>query len=84
MFIDINENFNFMKVIYEGYIGDKCIYRQELQAPPELLQITFQQDMLNLPKSQLTKIKMIRYDQIWDNFEKKHKVLENFIEVSKK
>lgn len=84
MFIDINENFNFMKVIYEGYIEDKCIYRQELQAPPELLQITFQQDMLNLPKSQLTKIKMIRYDQIWDNFEKKYKVLENFIEVSKK
>ena len=71
------------EVIFEVYIEDKLTNRQQMQAPKEMLIANFLQTAKQIQNEQRPiKIKMIRPETIWDNFEQKQKVLNNEIELS--
>lgn len=70
-------------VIFEVYIEDKLSNRQQVQAPKEMLIANFLQTAKQMKNDQRPiKFKMIRREIIWDEFEKKQKVLSNEIELS--
>ena len=71
------------EVIFEVYIEDKLTNRQQMQAPKEMLIANFLQTAKQIQNDKRPiKIKMIRPEVIWDNFEQKQKVLNNEIELS--
>lgn len=75
--------FDIYKVLFEVYIEDKLVNKQTMQAPKEMLMISFIQTVNQIGEDQRPmKIKMIRPEVIWDNFENKEKVLNNEIEFS--
>ena len=77
-------NFGFseqMEVLLEQYIGNACVSRQQLSAPPEILQAQFIQLVQQVAsQSQPMKIRMVRWEDVWDKFESKWKKLELDIE----
>lgn len=70
-------------VIFEVYIEDKLTNRQQMQAPKEVLITNFLQMAKQIQNDKRPiKIKMIKQETIWDEFEKQQKVLNNEIELS--
>lgn len=70
-------------VIFEVYIEDKLTNRQQMQAPKEIIITNFVQTAKQIKNdTRPMKIKMIRPEIIWDNFEQKQKVLNNEVEIS--
>lgn len=73
-------NFGFsepMEVLFEQYIGNACVSRQKLSAPPEFLQaqfISLIQQVAN--QSQPMKIRMVRWEDIWSQIDQEWKRLE--------
>lgn len=78
--------FNFglsepMEVLLEQYIGNACVSRQKLSAPPEFLQaqfISLIQQVAN--QSQPMKIRMVRWEDVWSQIDNEWKKLELSIE----
>lgn len=71
------------EVVFEVYIEDKLTNSQQMQAPKEILIANFLQTAKQIQNDKRPiKIKMIRPEVIWDNFEQKQKVLNNEIELS--
>ncbi len=71
------------EVIFEVYIEDKLTNRQQMQAPKEMLMANFLQTAKQIQNDKRPiKIKMIRQETIWDEFEQIQKVLNNEIELS--
>ena len=74
--------FNFglsepMEVLLEQYIGNTCVSRQQLSAPLEILQAQFMQLVQQVAsQSQPMKIRVVRYEDIWDEFDNEWKKLE--------
>lgn len=84
MFIDFGFGETY-RVIIETYIGNQCIQRQSLNAPEQVLKIQFMGLMQQIAQENRPMcVKMIVYDVIWDEFEKKQKVLENYVEFKNK
>ena len=74
---------DIQEVIFEVYIEDKLTNRQQMSAPKEMLIANFIQTAKQIKADQRPiKIKMIRPEVIWDEFEQKQKVLNNEIELS--
>ena len=74
---------DMQEVIFEVYIEDRLTNRQQMQAPKEMLMANFLQTAKQIQNDQRPiKIKMIRPEVIWDNFEQKQKTLNNEIELS--
>ena len=72
--------FDIYEVSFEIYIEDKLTNRQVMQAPKEMLMIHFIQTVNQISKDQRPiKIKMIRPEVIWDDFENEQKTLNNEI-----
>ena len=70
-------------VIIEVYIEDKLTSKQQMKAPKEILISNFLQTAKQMKNDQRPiKLKMIRPEIIWDEFEKKQKVINNEIELS--
>ena len=73
-------NFGFsepMEVLFEQYVGNACVSRQQLSAPPEILQAQFIQLVQQIAnQSQPMKIRMIRYENIWNQIDQEWKKLE--------
>lgn len=73
-------NFGFsesMEVLLEQYIGNTCVSRQQLSAPPEILQAQFIQFAQQVAsQSQPMKIRMVRWEDMWDKFDGEWKKLE--------
>lgn len=68
-------------VVLEQYIGNACVQRQKLSMQPIFLKAQFKQMINQIAKQkQPMKVKMIRFEEIWDEFEKRRKTIENFIE----
>lgn len=81
--INIEDVLEMHDVIFEVYIENKLIKRQQMQAPKEILITNFIQTAKQMQRdTRPIKIKMIRPEVIWDEFEKKQKVLNNEIELS--
>lgn len=74
--------FNFglsepMEVILEQYIGNACVSRQQLSAPPEILQAQFIQLVQQVAsQSQPMKIRMVRWENVWNQIDQEWKRLE--------
>lgn len=74
--------FNFglsepLTVTLEQYIGNALVHSQQLSAPPEILQAQFMQLVEQVAsQSQPMKIRMVRYEDIWSQFDKEWKKLE--------
>lgn len=77
-------NFGFSQpqtVTLEQYIGNALVNSQQLSAPPEILQAQFMQLVQQMARqSQPMKIRMVRWEEVWDKFEGKWKKLELDIE----
>lgn len=84
MFFDFDFNETY-PVIIETYLGTQCIQRQSLNAPEQFLKMQFiglaqQIAQENRPM----RVKMIVPDVIWDDIDKKQKLLENYVEFRNK
>lgn len=77
-------NFGFSDPItatLEQYIGNALVYSQQLSAPPEILQAQFMQFVQQVAsQSQPMKIRMVRYEDVWNQFDQKWKKLELDVE----
>lgn len=73
-------NFGFSQpqtVTLEQYIGNAPIHSQQLSAPPEILQAQFMQLVQQVAsQSQPMKIRMVRWEDVWSQFDKEWKKLE--------
>lgn len=73
-------NFGFsepLTVTLEQYIGNALVHSQQLSAPPEILQAQFMQLVEQVAgQSQPMKIRMVRWEDVWDNFDNEWKKLE--------
>lgn len=74
--------FEIYEVTFEVWVGDDLINKQMMQAPKEIIIANF----LNTAKqikndNRPIKLKMIVPEVIWDEFEKKQKILNNGVEV---
>ena len=66
-----------MEVLLEQYIGNACVSKQQLSAPPEVLQAQFIQLVKQVTRqSQPMKVRMVRWEEVWNEFEGKWKKLE--------
>lgn len=75
--------FETHEVTIEVYIEDKLTNRQQMQAPKEILIANFLQTAKQVQADRRPiKIKMIRPEEIWDNFEQRRRVLNNEIALS--
>lgn len=71
------------EVIFEVYVEDKLTNRQKMQAPKQILITNFIETAKQIKTDKRPiKIKMIRPEVIWDDFEQKQKTLNNEIELS--
>ena len=78
-------NFDISEMIYEIYIGDQLVNRETIQAPFMIHKSQY----LNLIQqvandTRPMKFKIIKQEIIWDEFEQKQKILNNYIEFSNK
>ena len=73
-------NFGFsepMEVLLEQYIGNACVSRQQLSAPPEILQFKFMRLVQQIAsQSQPMKLRMVRWENIWNQIDQEWKRLE--------
>lgn len=73
-------NFGFSEpitVTLEQYIGNALVHSQQLSAPPEFLQAQFMQLVQQIAsQSQPMKIRMVRYEDVWNQFDQEWKKLE--------
>lgn len=73
-------NFGFsepMTVTLEQYIGNALVHSQQLSAPPEFLQAQFMQLVQRVAsQSQPMKIRMVRWEDVWNQFDNEWKRLE--------
>jgi len=66
-----------MEVLFEQYIGNACVSRQKLSAPPEILQAQFMQLAEQVAsQNQPMKIRMVRWEDVWSQIDKEWKKLE--------
>lgn len=66
-----------MTVTLEQYIGNALVQSQQLSAPPEILQAQFMQLVQQVAnQSQPMKIRMVRYKDVWSQFDGEWKKLE--------
>ena len=73
-------NFGFsesMDAILEQYIGNTCVSRQKISAPPEILQAQFLQLVQQVAsQSQPMKIRMVKWENVWNQIDQEWKKLE--------
>lgn len=67
-------------VMIEQYIGNQIVNQQWISGPPILLQAQFMQSCQQIMSQSPMKLKMLRYENIWDQFEQKIKPLEYSVE----
>lgn len=73
------------QVIIETYIGNQCVQRQSLNAPEQFLKMQFigiAQQIVQ--ENRPMRVKMIVSEVIWDEIEKKQKVMNNYVEFKNK
>ena len=73
-------NFGFsepLTVTIKQYIGNTLIHSQQLSAPPEFLRAQFLQLVQQMAsQSQLMKIRMVRWEDVWSQIDQEWKRLE--------
>ncbi len=65
----------------EQYIGNELVNSQRIQAPMQMLQMQFMQLVQQIARQkQPMKVKLIVPYQVWSQYDKEMKVLNNYIE----
>ena len=74
-----HSNFDdFYDCVFEVYIEDKLVKRQVMQAPQEMLMMNFMQMVQQIRGDRRPmKIKIIRQEVVWDDFDNKERILSN-------
>lgn len=70
------------EVFFEMLIDEKLVQKQKMTAPADFIIAKFistAQQIQNNP--QHIRIRMVRPELIWDQFDREHRVLENCIEI---
>ena len=67
-------------VMIEQYVGNQIVNQQWISGPPMLLQVQFIQSCQQMMGQLPMKLKMLRWENIWDQFEQKMKPLEYSVE----
>lgn len=81
--IDIDDMLEMYDVMIEVCIEDKLTNRRQMKAPKDILIANFIQTAKQMKGDQRPiKLKMIRPELIWDEFEQRQKILNNEIELS--
>ena len=82
MFINFGrEDFDFEKVLFEVWIGNQLVERQEVQAPEEMLTMMFLNYVQQMAgQRNPMHLRMSGTAEIWDQYEKKRKVLPKSID----
>lgn len=84
-FDNISSEFNSHVVTFEIYIGEQLVNKQTIEAPEIMLKNQFIQMMQQIANdNRPMKCRLIVPDVIWNNYEKKQKVLENYVEFRNK
>ena len=66
-----------IEVLLEQYVGNACVSRQKLSAPPEIFQAQFMQLVQQVAsQSQPMKIRMVRWEDVWNQIDQEWKKLE--------
>ena len=74
--------FEIYETTFEVWVGNELINKQIMQAPKEILIANFINTAKQIKNdSRPIKLKMIVPEVIWDEFEKKQKILNNGVEV---
>ena len=77
-------NFGFSDSVtttLEQYIGNALVHSQQLSAPPEILQAQFLQLVQQVAsQSQPMKIRMVRWEDVWNQFDGEWKKIELSVE----
>lgn len=75
--------FEMYEVAFELYIENKLVNKQAMQAPKQMLMANFLQTVQQIQQdNRPIKLKMIRPEVIWDNFENKQRTLYNEVAFS--
>ena len=70
-----------MEVLLEQYIGNACVSKQQLSAPIEILQVQFLQLVQQVAsQSQPMKIRMVKWENVWNKFDGEWKKIECYVE----
>ena len=73
------------EAILEVYLGDKLIQKQSMSAPHMILKSQFMNLVEQVANDDRPiRIKMIKPETIFDQFEQKNKVLYNYVEFNNK
>lgn len=79
----MGEMLDIQEVTFEIYVEDKLNSRQTMEAPKEIIITNFLETAQQIQKNKKPiKLKMIRQDVFWDEFEKAQKTLNNSMEYS--
>ena len=71
------------EVSFEIYVEDKLVQKQFNDAPKEMLMMSFIRAMEQIGRDKRPmKLVMSRPETIWDSFERKEKVVDNFVSFS--
>ena len=82
MFINMGSMFETYEATFETYLEDKLVGKQTIEAPKEMIMISFVQKMNQIKQdSRPLKVRVTRQETILDDF-KKEKVLEHEIAFS--
>lgn len=85
MFVNFGfEDIAIEECIIEIKIGN-TIQKQKIRAIPDIIQMQFEQLLQQAANAQQPiKIKLIKEENIWNQFEKQFKTLENYIQFANK
>lgn len=84
MFFNFGFENNMEECMIEIKLGNQ-IQRQRMKATPEMIQMQFMQVLQEVGHSdQPIKIKLIKEENIWNQFSKNFKTLENYIQFANK
>jgi len=76
---------NIYNVTFEIYIGDKLVQRESCRAPVVILKQQFMSLVEQIANDERPmRIRMVKKETIWDQFEQKQKILNNYVEFNNK
>ena len=79
--ININQDMNIEQVIYEIWLGNELIHREQVRAPEDMLTMMFLNYVQQMAgRSEPMHLRMSGQEVIWDEFEQRQKVLPKRID----
>ena len=76
-----NFDYELTDAMVEQYIGNELVNSQRVQGPIQLLQMQFMQLVQQIARQkQPMKVKLIIPYQVWSQYDKEMKILNNYIE----